>query len=85
MKLGMSERRPSDRRGLLNSLDQLREDIDVSGLMEGTDHFRLQAHDTILGGAAEAFDLSREPESIVQAYDTAPLLPPDRISRKWKN
>lgn len=85
MKLSISEDRLGDRRSLLSSLDHLRKNIDVAGLMTGTDHFRQQAYSTILGGAAAAFDLSHEPASIVRAYDTAPLLPPDRINRKWKN
>jgi hypothetical protein len=85
MKLSLPEDRLGDRRSLLTSLDQLRSDIDATGMLDGTDRFRQQAFSTILGGAADAFDLTQEPESLVQAYDTAPLLPPDRISRRWNN
>ncbi len=85
MKLSVSEDRLGDRRSLLTGLDQLRSNIDGSGFMEGAGHFRQQAWDTILGGAAEGFDLSQEPEHVVRAYDTAPLLPPNRIDRKWNN
>lgn len=85
MQLSIARSRLDDRRSLLTSLDSLRRHMDHSGVMEGTDRFRQQAYSTILGGAAEAFDLSLESEKTVQAYDTAPLLPADRISRKWNN
>lgn len=85
MTISIPEERLGDRRRLLTSLDQLKNRIDSTGAMNGTDRFRSQAWDTILGGAADAFDLSQEPESLVRAYDTAPLLPPDRISRRWNN
>lgn len=85
MKLALPEDRLGDRRSLLSALDVLHRHMDASGQMDGTDRFRQQAYDTILGGAAEAFDLSQESASIVRSYDTAPMLPPDRIDRKWNN
>ena len=32
-----------------------------------------------------AFDLSKEPASVVDRYDTAPLVRPENIDKKWKN
>ena len=85
MKLSLPEERLGDRRSLLASLDQLKNQVDSTGMLDGTDRFRQQAFSTILGGAADAFDLSQESDTTVQAYDTAPLLTPDRISRRWNN
>ena len=39
----------------------------------------------ILRGAADAFDLSKEDPKTLERYDTAPLVPKERISRKWNN
>ena len=50
-----------------------------------SDRFQQQAFQTILGGVANAFDLSKESESLVSRYDTAPLVRPENISRKWNN
>ena len=35
--------------------------------------------------SAEAFDLSREDPRVVARYDTAPLVRPENIDRKWNN
>jgi hypothetical protein len=85
MKLNLPVDRLDNRQQLLASLDLLKREADASGLLEGVDQFRQQAFDTIVGGAAEAFDLAQESPDAVRRYDTAPLLPPDRISRRWKN
>jgi hypothetical protein len=39
----------------------------------------------ILGTVGEAFDLSKEDPKVVAKYDTAPLVRPDQIDKKWKN
>lgn len=83
MKLKLSPERLEDRRDLLTRLDALKQRADQR--VDGMDRFRRQAFDTIVGGAADAFDLAREDEATIRSYDTAPLLPPDRISRRWKN
>ena len=46
---------------------------------------REQAFRTILGGVADAFDLSKEDRQIVARYDTAPLVRPENIDKKWNN
>lgn len=83
MKLNLATDRLDDRKELLTQLDALRKN--AGPMLEGVDRFRQQAFDTIVGGAADAFDLSRESQETIRRYDTAPLLPPDRISRRWNN
>jgi uncharacterized protein (DUF1501 family) len=52
---------------------------------DGMDRTRQQAFGTILGGVADAFDLSKEPRRVVERYDTGPLVRPENIDKKWKN
>jgi uncharacterized protein (DUF1501 family) len=53
--------------------------------MEGVDSLRQQAFDTLLGGVADAFNLSREDPGTVRRYDTAPLVRPDQINKRLHN
>lgn len=84
MQLALSPEHLGDRRNLLRGLDLIRRSIDAQRL-EGVDRFQEQAFQTILGGVARAFDLSQEDPRTVERYDTAPLVRPDQISRKWNN
>ncbi|MEW4529012.1 DUF1501 domain-containing protein [Maioricimonas sp. JC845] len=66
---GLSHERLLDRTSLRTDLDRLRRDIDQDGSLAALDSFHQQAFDMILGRKAqEAFDLSREPESVRQKY-----------------
>lgn len=85
MKLKLTADRLDDRRLLLTQLDEMKRRADRSASFQGVDRFRQQAFDTILGGAAQAFDLSEESSETIQKYDTAPLVRPDQISRRWNN
>lgn len=85
MQLKLPRQRIDDRRGLLTGLDRIRREADKTGLQDGLDRFRQQAFDTILGGAAEAFDLSKEDPRTLARYDTAPLVRPGDINPKWNN
>jgi hypothetical protein len=85
MTLAMPQGRLDDRRRLLSSVDSLRREVDASGSIEGLSGFQQQAFDTILGGVADAFDLSREDPRTVERYDTAPLVPYSSIRRVWNN
>jgi hypothetical protein len=85
MQLALDPARLGDRKSLLGSLDRIRRDLDARGELSGTDRFQEQALQTILGGAASAFDLSKEDAKTIARYDTAPLIRPDQISRKWNN
>ena len=83
MKLHIDQARLDDRRSLLAQLDRKRRQLESGG--HAIDRFREQAFDTIIGGVADAFDLSKEDPRVVANYDTAPLVRPDQISRKWNN
>jgi uncharacterized protein (DUF1501 family) len=85
MKLKLSRSRLDDRRSLLTSLDQIKRAADAKGAMEGIDKFNQQAFDTILGGVANAFDLSQEDPATLALYDTAPLVRPASIRKVWNN
>jgi hypothetical protein len=80
----VSKTRLEDRRSLLDELDDAKRSLD-SGAAEGLNGFQQQAFDTIFGGIADAFDLSKEDPRTVAKYDTAPLVNPASINEKWKN
>lgn len=85
MELVLARQKVDDRRNLLSQLDLLRREMDSRGVVEGVDRIQQQAFQTILGGVSQAFDLSREDAATIARYDTAPLVRPDAISRKWNN
>ncbi len=85
MKLAIPLPRLSDRRLLLSELDKFRSGADANGLLESMNPLRQQAFDTILGGVADAFDLSKEDPKTLARYDTAGLIRPEHISQKWNN
>lgn len=84
MQLTLQRDRIDDRRSLLMGLDKIWKMYDA-GSFSGMDRFQEQAFQTILGGVANAFDLSKEDPRTIARYDTAPLVRPDQISRKWNN
>ena len=85
MELALPLERLNDRQAVLAELDRMRRQVDNAGIMEGIDSLRQQAFDTIAGGVADAFNLKQENPSIIAKYDTAPLVRPDQINRKWNN
>jgi uncharacterized protein (DUF1501 family) len=85
MRLNLPKERLYDRRTLLGHLDRIHRNIDVGGTLTGMDKFQEQAFQTILGGVADAFDLSKEDPRVVARYDTSQLSRPENISRKWNN
>lgn len=85
MSLHLSRDRLGDRRALLTRLDSIQRSIDASGLLQGMDDIQQQAFQTILGGVADVFDLSQEDPQVVARYDTASLMRPDMIDRRWNN
>jgi hypothetical protein len=65
---GMEERL-GDRRVLLRGLDRLRSEVDASGAMDATDEFNRKAFGLLTSPRMhEAFDLSREPQSLRERY-----------------
>ena len=85
MRLQFDRSRLDDRRHLLQQLDLIRRNMDQSGALSGLDRIQQQAFDTIVGGVADAFDLSKEEPKTIERYDTCSLLRPDDINRKWNN
>jgi len=85
MELALPRQRLDDRRSLLAGLDRLKREADASGAVEGLDRFQQQAFQTIVGGVADAFDLSKEDPKTLARYDTSGLVRPEAISKKWNN
>jgi uncharacterized protein (DUF1501 family) len=84
MKLKLPVDRLEDRQRLLTSLDRASASLDAAE-RAGIDGQRDKAFRIILGGVGDAFDLSRESAKTVARYDTAPLVRPENIDKKWKN
>ncbi len=85
MRLNLPDGRFQDRQALLHSLDSWKRHVEGSDVLQGFDSFQTQAFDALHRGLFDAFDLSREDPRLVERYDTAALLPRDRIDPKWKN
>ena len=85
MTLSMPMARLDDRRALLTSLDQWKRQMDGSATVGGMTEFQTQAFDVLRRGVSDAFDLSKEDPRLIERYDTAKLLPKDRISTEWRN
>jgi hypothetical protein len=85
MRLNLPQDRLDNRRNLLTRLDAIRRSVDADGSVEGMDRFQQQAFDTILGGVADAFDLTKEDPQTIARYDTDPLVQPHQISKAWNN
>jgi hypothetical protein len=83
MRLNVDRDRLDDRRQLLSRLDGIKRQLDTSGTLDAMDRIQAQAFEVILRGAAGAFDLSRESSRTVARYDTAGLVRPESISKKW--
>lgn len=68
---GITVDRLADRRTLLRGFDQLRRDVDATGMMQGMDHFNEQAFGLLTSSRlAEALDLSKEDPRVVARYGT---------------
>jgi uncharacterized protein (DUF1501 family) len=85
MRLSVPLDQLEDRRRLLAQLDQVKWSLSEGKMLEGMDRTRQQAFGTVLGGVADAFDLAKEDPRVVARYDTAPLVRPENIDKKWKN
>src|SRR5262249_61281660 len=85
--LRLERDRLDDRRRLLAEFDDLKRDLDATGVVEALDRHQGQAFDVLLGGIGAAFDLAREDPRTVNRYDTARLVPLDNIPKctadKW--
>ncbi len=66
---GITMERLNDRRNLLNSIDLMRRDIDITGAMAGMDVFGQRALDVLTSSKLlDALDLSKEDPKIVERY-----------------
>jgi uncharacterized protein (DUF1501 family) len=66
---GLSGERLSERRSLLAQFDHLRRELDVSGMLDGTDRFQQQAFQLLTNSqVAAAFDLQQEPSELRDRY-----------------
>jgi hypothetical protein len=81
LELRLPTDRLGDRRTLLSELDRWRRALGDSPF----DPLREQAFETLLGGVGQAFDLTKEDAGVIAKYDTAPLVRPDQIDKKWNN
>ncbi len=66
---GLTLDRLHSRHALSRQLDGLRAEVDASGMMSAMDSFSQKAFDIVAGGRAqEAFDLSKEPQRVLDRY-----------------
>lgn len=85
MRLTIPRARLDDRRAILERIDTMRREVDLSGVLETMERHQGQALEVILRGVAQAFDLTREPPYVFGRYDTSSHVSPDNIDRKWNN
>lgn len=81
LELQLPTNRLGDRRSLLAELDRFRRRIGESPF----DPLREQAFETLLAGVAGAFDLTKEDPQTIARFDTAALVGPSQIDKKWNN
>jgi hypothetical protein len=84
LRLAIPLDRLDDRRRLLASFDRLAGAL-ADERQGATDQMRSQAFGMIQRGIADAFDLRKESARVVERYDTAPLVRPENIDKKWRN
>lgn len=85
LKLKIPLKRLDHRRELLTAVDNMRRNLEDQERASSLDRLRSQTFATLLGGVAEAFDLSKEDPKTIARYDTSPMMGPDDIRRKWNN
>ena len=85
LKIKLPRERLDDRLALLQSLDKVRWAIEDTLRAETSDKSREMALLALMGGLADALDLSKEDPKTIALYDTASLIQVDAISKKWNN
>ena len=70
MSLTVERARLDNRREMLKGIDNVRREVDRSGLMQGLDSFDQQAFNLILSRSQQAFDLKYEDPRVVNRYGT---------------
>jgi uncharacterized protein DUF1501 len=84
LTLNLPLNRLDDRRALLRQIDRMKANFDDAE-RAGLDEVQDRAIHVLLGNVASAFDLSKESPRIVDKYDTAPVVRPEKIDKKWNN
>ena len=82
MRLALPISRFDNRKGLLQSLDGLKNEIDSTGVLEGVGRFREQAYDMLIRGVAEAFDVTKEDPATLARYDTSQFISDTKYTDK---
>ncbi len=85
LKIKLPRERLDDRLALLQSLDKVRWAIEDTLRSETTDKSREMALLALMGGLADALDLSKEDPKTIAKYDTASQIQVDSINKKWNN
>src|SRR5262249_41253400 len=85
MRLRVPLGRLEDRKLLLAESDRVKWTLSDPKAIDELDRTREQALHIIAGGIADAFDLAKEHPRVVARYDTAPLVRPENINKKWRN
>jgi hypothetical protein len=86
LTLRIPESRLEDRRNLLAQLDGLQRRLDArDSAVQGLDQYQQQAHQVLLRGMSQAFDLSQEYPRTVAAYDTSMYKTPAACLKRDKN
>ena len=74
--------RLESRRLISLQFDKFKHSLDT---VSGDNPLRDQAFRLLAGGLEDAFDIRKESPHLVDRYDTAPLVRPDSINKKWNN
>jgi hypothetical protein len=83
LPLGLSQERIRERRTLVRDFDQLRNDLDASGVMEAMDRYGQQAVELVLGRRAQqAFDLARVADAVRERYGKHPWCQQALLARR---
>lgn len=82
MELNLPRERLENRRGLLDSIDSLRRDLDGNANVLAADEYEQRALDLILGSAADTFDLSGEDPRLLESYDTSAMKVGHKVFRE---
>jgi hypothetical protein len=79
---GVTLEQVGDRRGLLQSFDAVRRDLDATGQMQALDRYTQQAWDILTSPVARrAFDLDSEPQHVRARYGFMPAFDPGAANR----
>ena len=71
MRLALPISRFDDRKGLLQSLDGLKSELDSTGVLDGVGKFREQAYDMLIRELAKAFDVTKRPADMTHLNTSA--------------